>query len=264
MIGSRYNYLSGKLQENKHSLQIMNFTMSNSSVFDNFQRLLDRIETATISVHQNQDRVRLIVVTKGHPLELVQEVIAAGAKHLGENYVEEALAKIASVENAGDLKWHMIGHVQSRKARRVCEHFDWVQTIDSLRLATRLDRFAGEMGKRVPILLECNVSGEETKFGWTAWNELEWEELAEEIEPILEMRNLEVCGLMTMAPFFPDAEQARPYFTRLRKLRDFLNARFPQSNWAELSMGMSGDYEVAIQEGATIVRIGTAILGERK
>jgi pyridoxal phosphate enzyme (YggS family) len=242
----------------------MNFTMLNSSVFDNFQRVLDRIETATISVHQNQDRVRLIVVTKGHPLEIVQEVIAAGAKHLGENYVEEALAKIASVENAGDLKWHMIGHVQSRKARRVCEHFDWVQTIDSLRLATRLDRFAGEMGKRVPILLECNVSGEETKFGWIAWNELEWEELAEEIEPILEMRNLEVCGLMTMAPFFPDAEQARPYFTRLRKLRDFLNARFPQSNWAELSMGMSGDYEVAIQEGATIVRIGTAILGERK
>ena len=242
----------------------MNFTMSNTSVIDNFQRVLDRIEAAANPVGRTQDQVRLVVVTKGHPLEIVQEAIAAGAKYLGENYVEEALPKIASVENIGDLKWHMIGHVQSRKARRVCEHFDWVQTIDSLRLATRLDRFAGEMGKRVPILLECNVSGEETKFGWTAWNELEWEELAEEIEPILEMRNLEVSGLMTMAPFFPDAEQARPYFIRLRKLRDFLNARYPQSNWAELSMGMSGDYEVAIQEGATIVRIGTAILGERK
>jgi len=238
--------------------------MSNTSIIDNYQRVLDRIEAAAISVHRNQDRVRLIVVTKGHPVEIVLEAISAGAKHLGENYVEEALAKIASVESTGDIKWHMIGHVQSRKARRVCEQFDWVQTVDSLRLATRLDRFAGEMGKRVPILLECNVSGEETKFGWIAWNKLEWEELAKEIEPILEMRNLEVSGLMTMAPFFPDAEQARPFFIRLRKLRDFLTAKFPQTNWAELSMGMSGDYEVAIQEGATAVRIGTAILGERK
>ncbi len=238
--------------------------MSTALISDNYQRVLDRIEAAANPVGRTQDQVRLVVVTKGHPLEIVQEAIAAGAKHLGENYVEEALPKIASVEKFSDLSWHMIGHVQSRKARRVCEHFDWVQTIDSLRLATRMDRFAGEMGKRVPILLECNVSGEETKFGWTAWNELEWEELAEEIEPILEMRNLEVSGLMTMAPFFPDAEQARPDFIRLRKLRDFLTARYPQSNWAELSMGMSGDYEVAIQEGATIVRIGTAILGERK
>jgi hypothetical protein len=238
--------------------------MYNTSVIDNFQRVKDRIGAAANSVNRNQDRVRLVVVTKAHPLEIVQEAIAAGAKHLGENYVEEALPKIISVENAGDLKWHMIGHVQSRKARRVCEHFDWVQTVDSQRLATRMDRFAGEIGKRVPILLECNVSGEETKFGWTAWNELEWEELTEEIEPILEMRNLEVSGLMTMAPFFPDAEEARPYFIRLRNLRDFLSAKFPQSSWDELSMGMSGDFEVAIQEGATIVRIGTAILGERK
>lgn len=238
--------------------------MYNTSVIDNFHRVKDRIGAAASSVDRNQDRIRLVVVTKGHPLEIVQEAIAAGAKHLGENYVEEALPKIASVENVGDLKWHMIGHVQSRKARRVCEHFDWVQTVDSHRLATRMDRFAGEMGKRVPILLECNVSGEETKFGWTAWNELEWEELAEEIEPILEMRNLEVSGLMTMAPFFPDAEEARPYFIRLRNLRDFLRAKYPQSSWDELSMGMSGDFEVAIQESATIVRIGTAILGERK
>ncbi len=231
--------------------------MSNASVIDNFQRVKDRIGAAASSVDRNQDRIRLVVVTKGHPLEIVQEAIAAGAKHLGENYVEEALPKIASVENVGDLKWHMIGHVQSRKARRVCEHFDWVQTVDSHRLATRMDRFAGEMGKRVPILLECNVSGEETKFGWTAWNELEWEELAEEIEPILEMRNLEVSGLMTMAPFFPDAEEARPYFIRLRNLRDFLRAKYPQSSWDELSMGMSGDFELAIQCGSNMVRLGS-------
>ena len=238
--------------------------MSEVSISDNFQRVLDRIEAAANPVGRTQDQVCLVVVTKGHPLEVVQDALAAGARYLGENYVEEALPKIASVENVGDLSWHMIGHVQSRKARRVCEYFDWVQTVDSLRLATRLDRFAGEIGKRVPILLECNVSGEETKYGWTAWNELEWEELAEEIAPILEMRNLEVLGLMTMAPFLPDAEQARPYFIRLWKLREFLSVRYPKSKWDELSMGMSADFEVAIQEGATIVRIGTAILGERK
>jgi pyridoxal phosphate enzyme (YggS family) len=242
----------------------MNITMSKTSVSDNYLNVLDRINYAALAVNRTPDQVRLVVVTKGHPQALVQQAIAAGAKHLGENYVEEALPKIASVKGAADINWHMIGHVQSRKARRVCEHFDWVQTVDSLRLATRLNRFAGESGKCIPILLECNVSGEETKYGWAAWNELEWQELADEIEPILTMDNLEVSGLMTMAPFFQEQEQARPYFIRLRRLRDYLRRRYPQMNWGELSMGMSGDYEVAIQEGATIVRIGTAILGERK
>lgn len=195
---------------------------------------------------------------------MVQAAVAAGVKELGENYVEEALPKMTSFGGEAGLTWHMIGHVQSRKARPVSENFDWVHSVDSLRLAERLDRFAGELGRKLPILLECNVSGEETKFGWTAWNELEWEDLAAELSPILEMVNLEVRGLMTMAPYFKQPEKARPYFKRLRALSDFLALKFPGSTWDELSMGMSGDYQVAIQEGATMVRIGTAILGERE
>jgi pyridoxal phosphate enzyme (YggS family) len=207
--------------------------------------------------------VRLIVVTKGHPIEMVQVALASGAEDLGENYVEESLPKIGIHPSGDNLRWHMIGHIQSRKARAVSEYFDWVHTVDSLKLARRLDRFAGEFGRKIPFLLECNMSGEETKYGWPAWNELEWESLAGEIEPILEMDNIMVRGLMTMAPFFDDPEPARPYFQRLRKLQEYLSARFSNHDWNELSMGMSGDYEVAIQEGATMVRIGTAILGER-
>ena len=238
--------------------------MTKVSIADNFNRVSDQLESAAASVGRTGEQVRLVVVTKGHPIEIVHRAIEAGAKYLGENYVEESLPKIATVEKARGVEWHMIGHVQSRKARKVCEHFDWVQSVDSLRLATRLDRFASEAGKKLPILLECNVSGEETKYGWTAWNELEWGDLADEISPILEMSNLNLRGLMTMPPFFSNPEQARPYFVRLRKLRDYLSTKFPDNNWHELSMGMSADYEVAILEGATIVRIGTAILGKRK
>lgn len=237
--------------------------MQKSSIAENLHRITDRIDTAARSAGRYSEQVRLVVVTKGHPVEIVQQVIEAGVKDIGENYVEESLPKINAIGQVDGLKWHMIGHIQSRKARRVCENFNWVESIDSLRLATRTNRFAGELKKRMPVLLECNVSGEESKFGWPAWNELEWENLIQEIEPIMGMRNLKVRGLMTMPPFTPDPEQARPYFIRLRKLRDYFAAKFPDNDWSELSMGMSADYEVAIQEGATIVRIGTAIVGPR-
>lgn len=238
--------------------------MAKVSIVENFNWVSDRLEAAATSVGRTGEQVRLVVVTKGHTIETVRQAIEAGAKYLGENYLEESLPKITTMEKAKSVEWHMIGHVQSRKARKVCEHFDWVQSVDSIRLATRLDRFASEMGKNLPILLECNVSGEETKYGWSAWNELEWDDLADEISPILEMSNLTLRGLMTMPPFFSNPEQARPYFVRLRNLRDYLSAKFPENDWLELSMGMSADYEVAIQEGATIVRVGTAILGKRK
>jgi pyridoxal phosphate enzyme (YggS family) len=237
--------------------------MMESSVQENLHQILDRINSAANSVGRTAEQVRLVVVTKGHAIENVREAISAGATNLGENYVEESLPKIEVFRERSNLIWHMIGHVQSRKARPVCENFDWVQSIDGLRIATRIDRFAGELGKIVPVLIECNISGEDTKYGWTAWNELEWEDLAVEIEPILEMNNINVLGLMTMPPLFTDPERARPYFIRLRKLRDYLSVRFPKHDWNELSMGMSADFEVAIQEGATIVRIGTAILGPR-
>lgn len=238
--------------------------MSKDQISENFKRVSARILEAARSVGREPEQVRLVVVTKGHQIETVQKAISVGAQILGENYIQEALPKISRVKDKFEGEWHMIGHVQRRKARQVCENFDWVQTVDSLGLAKRLDRFANELGKKLPVLLEFNVSGEESKYGWIAWNSLEWEKLTDEISPILELNNLLVHGLMTMAPFLPDPELARPYFVRLRKLRDYLSTKYPGNNWEELSMGMSSDFEVAIQEGATFVRIGTAVLGERR
>ncbi len=183
--------------------------------------------------------------------------------YLGENYVEEAEPKITELSKHEALQWHMIGHVQSRKARAVCGLFDYLHSLDSMKLADRLNRMAGEMGIRLPVLLECNVSGEESKSGFPAWQEERWPELNNTLEKVTASANLEVRGLMTMAPFLPEAEMARPYFQRLRRLQAYLRNEFPQENWSELSMGMSADYEVAIEEGATLVRVGTAIMGPR-
>lgn len=234
------------------------------SIRDNLEQVRESIQAAAQSVGRDSKQIQLIVVTKGHSLEMVDAALEAGAADLGENYVEEALPKIARHPGVEGLRWHMIGHVQSRKAKAVSQNFDWVQTVDSLKLARRLNRFAAESSRKLPVLLECNVSGEESKFGWAAWNELEWEHLVEQISPLTDLENLVLKGLMTMAPFFDEPEKARPYFQRLCKLRDFLAGRFPKQEWDQLSMGMSGDYQVAIQEGATMVRIGTAILGARQ
>lgn len=237
--------------------------ISATSVFENYRHVLKRIDLAARLSGRGPEQIRLVVVTKGQSIDKVRQVVSAGARLLGENYVQEALPKINELKVEFDLEWHMIGHIQSRKAKLVINNFDWVHTVDSLRLATRLNRFAGEVGKRLPVLLEFNLSGEDSKYGWMACNELEWEGLTDEIAPIIKLSNLDVRGVMTMAPYFTEAELSRPYFIRLRELSEFLASRFPTSSWKELSMGMSTDYEIAIQEGATIVRIGTAILGER-
>lgn len=232
-------------------------------IAENYQWVLDRIAAAARKSGREAEQVCLVVVTKAQPLEIIEQAIAAGARSLGENYVEEAVPKIQALTPARQVEWRMIGHIQSRKAEPVCEYFDWVDSLDSVKLAKRLDRFAGGTGRLLPVLLECNVSAEESKFGWPAWQESDWPRLAGEIEQVLDLPHLQVCGLMTMPPFFADPEEARPYFRRLRRLRDFLALRFRQVEWTELSMGMSADFEVAIQEGATMVRVGTAILGER-
>ena len=157
----------------------------------------------------------------------------------------------------------MIGHIQSRKAKLVSQNFSWIQTLDSIKLANRLNRFAAEIDRKLPVLLECNVSGEQAKFGWPAWDESRWNELCLNLARFVELPNLDIRGLMTMPPLYSDPELARPYFIKLRKLRGFLIERFPGIEWQDLSMGMSADYEVAIQEGATIIRVGTAIMGSR-
>jgi pyridoxal phosphate enzyme (YggS family) len=231
-------------------------------IASNYQQVLQQIDEIASQAGRDPNKVRLVVVTKGHSVDQIQEVLEAGASLMGENYLEEAAEKIQALA-AYPVEWHMIGHVQSRKAKQVCEQFAWVQSIDRMKIAARLNSCAAEMDKVLPVLMECNVSGEISKFGWNARGEADWAARLDDFKAILRLSNLKVCGLMTMAPYFDDAELARPYFQMLRRFQGFLQENIPQSSWGELSMGMSGDYQVAVQEGATIVRIGTAIMGPR-
>jgi pyridoxal phosphate enzyme (YggS family) len=229
----------------------------------NLEGVKARISTAARLADRDLASIRLVAVTKGHPVEYIQMLYDCGEKEIGESYFEEGMGKKTKLGAFPNLVWHMIGHVQSRKADSVAEHFDLVHSVDSLKLARKLDRSAAEISKVLPILLECNVSGESTKFGWATWDEARWSSLIPEITELLKLPNVQVRGLMCIAPYFDDGEKARPYFARLRELRDFLAQKFPQADWSQLSMGMSGDFEAAISEGATILRIGTAILGPR-
>jgi hypothetical protein len=222
---------------------------------------MERIARAAARSGRAAQAVRVVAVTKAQPLPVVAAAIEAGLTRLGENYVEEALEKIAAF--GPNLEWHMIGHVQRRKARETASHFALVHSLDSLALAQRLDRLAGEHGHRLAVLLECNMSGEASKFGFAAHSPGEREGLVPAVKEILRLPNLTVQGLMTVAPIGPTPQAARPVFAGLRGLRDWLCAELGQPVWPELSMGMSDDFEVAVEEGATLVRIGRALLGPR-
>ena len=230
---------------------------------DRLAKANEKIRLAAQKSGRNLDDIRALVVTKRQPISVVEAAIEAGIALLGENYPEEAVSKQQSIENKNKVEWHMIGHVQSRKAHLVAENFALLHSLDSLKLARRLDGFCSDLGKRLPVLLQFNVGGEASKFGWQAANKTDWGVFFPEIEAILQLENLEICGLMTMPPFFDEAELARPYFRHLRILRDHLEVRYPQVKWGQLSMGTSGDFHIAVEEGATIVRLGQVILGPR-
>jgi pyridoxal phosphate enzyme (YggS family) len=234
------------------------------SIRERYLQTLDRIASAAKSVGRDPASIRLVVVTKSQPREVVEAAIEAGATILGENYPEEAVEKIQSISAQSAVEWHMIGHVQSRKARLVAENFNLMQSLDGLKLAERLDRFAGEMGRSLPVLLEFNVGGEDSKSGWLAADASRWDELAASLAPVIGLPHLQVRGLMVMPPIGDEAEASRPFFQRTRRLQAFLRERLPQADWSQLSMGTSSDYEVAVQEGATLVRVGTAIVGPRR
>jgi pyridoxal phosphate enzyme (YggS family) len=235
-----------------------------AGIRERYQEVLERIASAAKSAGRDPSAVRLVVVTKAQSVEVTQAAIQAGAAILGENYPEEGVSKMQALGPQSGVEWHMIGHVQSRKARLVAEHFNLVHSLDSLKLAERLNRFAGELGRCVPVLVEFNVGGEGTKSGWDASDELRWEELLSPLVAVAALPNLGVHGLMVMPPIGNAAEDSRIYFQRTGRLQAFLNERLPQVHWAELSMGTSSDYEVAVQEGATLVRVGTAIVGPRR
>lgn len=225
----------------------------------NASDILKRMSHAAMRSGRSPEDVRLVAVTKTVGIETVKEAVDAGLRIFGENRVQEAKEKISDLKSQisnSRIEWHLIGHLQKNKAKYAVQLFDLIHTIDSIDLAEELNRQAEKAGKTQRILVQVKLSEEEAKHGVSE------KELIPLLEKIKGLRNLKPEGLMTMPPYFEDAEKARPYFKRLREIRD--EAEKKGFRLPELSMGMSGDFEVAIEEGATMVRIGTAIFGERK
>jgi pyridoxal phosphate enzyme (YggS family) len=229
----------------------------------------DEIAAACARAGRQPDAVTLVAVSKTHPAEAVVQAIEVGLRHFGENRAEEAVGKMSAVAALTDtpVAWHMIGHVQTRKARYVTSGFTLLHSLDGFHLAERLNRLLVEQGATLDVLLEVNVSGEESKQGWDVpnWqdNPAQRQVLWQDVAQLLTLPALNVRGLMTMAPIVEQAEAARPVFSALRTLRDALANDFPGPAWAELSMGMTDDFPVAVEEGATLVRVGRAIFGAR-
>lgn len=240
----------------------------NTHIAENIDRVRETIAAACACAGRAEDSVQLVAVSKKKPAEDILAAIKAGVQDFGENRVEEALTKIPEVlqQTNASPKWHMIGHIQSRKARDVVPLFDYVHSIDSLKLARKLSGLAEQENKTLDVFLEINISGEAEKYGFNAY---EWQKhpkvrdsIWQAVSEINELPALNVIGLMTMAPFVDDAEETRPMFAGLAELRAALSESL-SIVLPHLSMGMTNDYSVAIEEGATMVRVGTAIFGAR-
>ncbi|OQY14160.1 MAG: YggS family pyridoxal phosphate enzyme [Desulfobacteraceae bacterium 4572_187] len=221
------------------------------------QSVMDRIKKAAVSSGRNPETVRLVAVSKTIPSETVRKAIDAGAEILGENYIQEARTKFNDLSSY-PVSWHFIGHLQTNKAKYAVRIFDLIHSVDSFKLALELDKQAKKTGKIQHVLIQVNISDESSKSGISLQDTLKL------VKEISVLNNLAIKGLMTMPPFFNAPEKVRPFFKNLRSLRDQISKE-DIDNVAidELSMGMTGDFEVAIEEGATLVRIGTAIFGER-
>jgi PLP dependent protein len=229
-----------------------------TEIEENIQKIRSRVATAAEACGRRAEEITVIAVSKNFPPESISSAINAGQCHFGENRVQEAESKIPRFHDAHELKWHMIGHLQSNKAHRAVELFDVVHSVDSIRLALKLSQAALAIGKRLPVMIQVDLGMEETKFG------AESSQIADMVAAILNLGGLQLDGLMTIPPFFENPEDAGPYFAALRELRQTLETEQPGClGLGQLSMGMSHDFEVAIREGATMVRIGSAIFGER-
>jgi len=231
----------------------------------NLAQVRERVAAAARRAGRLPDEITLLAVSKTHPVALIEQALTAGQRDFGENLVEEAWAKfadpnsdLAGLPNGDQPRLHLIGPIQSRKAAlAVACRPALIHAVDRLKIAVRLDRFAAEAGLALDVLLEVNVAGEASKFGFTP------QAVLRGAEAILALPHLRVRGLMTIPPYEPDPEAARPTFAALRQLQGQLSQRYPQADWRHLSMGMSHDFETAIEEGATVVRVGTAIFGTR-
>jgi hypothetical protein len=227
-------------------------------VKERLERIKKRIADAATACGRNPTEVRLVAVSKTMSTDRVDQAIAAGATILGENYIQEAREKVNALYDR-PVQWHFIGHLQSNKAKYAVRMFDLIHSVDSLKLAKAIDKEARKNDKVQAVLVQVNISREETKSG------IEASEAIDLLSQIGKLANIRVSGLMTMPPFFDAPERARPFFRELARLRDRIAAaNIPGVQMNELSMGMTGDFEVAIEEGATLVRIGTAIFGARQ
>ncbi|PYL70765.1 MAG: YggS family pyridoxal phosphate-dependent enzyme [Verrucomicrobia bacterium] len=224
------------------------------SIAENLDRVRERIAHAAAKSGRSTSDVELVVITKTHPVEKVREAIDAGQTLFGESRVQEARAKIPELPS--NVRWHFVGHLQKNKVRHALPLFEMIHSVDSLALAQDMNRIAQEEGLHPRLLLEVNVAGEWSKFGFAP------DKLREQMEALLALPRLSILGLMTIPPLAEEAEASREYFVQLREVRDHLQTEF-RVDLALLSMGMTQDFPIAVEEGATLVRVGTAIFGER-
>ena len=229
------------------------------SIPENIASIRDRIAAAACRAGRQPEDIALMAVSKTFPAERIRDAYDSGLRLFGENRVQEFAGKTDSLRDLHTAEWHLIGHLQTNKAAKAVELFAAVDSVDSLRLAQKLNASAQQLGKKLKVLIEINVGGEAAKSGVAP----ESRELEELLSAAPELEHLEFRGLMTIPPFNDDPQEARPYFRKLRDLRDQIARRLTGFNMRELSMGMSHDFEVAIEEGSTCVRVGTAIFGER-
>lgn len=226
---------------------------------ENLAAVRDRIARACARVGRSPAEVTLVAVSKLQPFAAIVAAYEAGQRDFGENRLEELWPKVTEAQRSGlhEIRWHLIGTIQSRKSSQAVGPFQLIHSVDRMKLASRLSRDAQDAGQVMAVLLEVNVSGEASKHGFTP------DEVERQAPELAALPGLRICGLMTMAPLVEDAEQTRPVFRGLRELRDRLMTQPYAHGWTELSMGMTNDFEVAIEEGATLVRIGSAIFGPR-
>ena len=232
--------------------------MMTDTIESRLKMVRDRIANAAIACNRDPESIRLVAATKTVPADRIRVAIMAGIRDVGENYVQEAREKIESLKDE-EVSWHFIGRLQTNKAKYAVRMFDLIHSVDSLKLANELNKRAAKIEKVQKILIQVNISGEKTKSG------IETERAIDLVRQIAALGNVAICGLMTLPPYFNAPDKVRPYFKSLKILQERIrDAHIPNVGMDELSMGMSGDFETAIEEGATIVRIGTAIFGERK
>ena len=235
-----------------------------STIRDNFLKLQENVSCIAAKHGRKSSDIKTVLVTKYQPAVKINAAIQCGAMDLAENYPEMLIPKLSEIDQNESVKWHMIGHIQSRKANMVVDHFQYVHSIDSVKIANRLNMRAAEKGCILPILIEINIGKENSKNGYPLSNDADFKAILGNLDTIFKCDHLKIQGLMTMPPYSEKAENSRVYFQELRKLLQKINQEMPLLQLSELSMGTSQDYKVAIEEGATIIRIGTLVFGDRQ